>query len=139
MEKRDTLVEYINRTLDVGSYTDYCPNGLQVQGRENIQHIVSGVTASQAFLKQAITAGADAVLVHHGYFWRGESQPLVGMKLERIRLLLEADISLLAYHLPLDVHATFGNRWYTRAFLSWPHRERSGRASLCGWCGFGFG
>jgi len=109
MEQRDDVVEYINRTLDVSSIKDYCPNGLQVAGREQISHIVSGVTASARFLEVAIEASADAVLVHHGYFWSGESPVLTGMKLARIRTLLEANISLLAYHLPLDVHPTLGN------------------------------
>lgn len=109
MEKRDTLVEYLNRTLQAHGIEDYCPNGLQVAGREEISHLVSGVTASLQFLELAIEAGADAVLVHHGYFWRGESPVLTGMKLARIRLLIENDISLLAYHLPLDVHPRFGN------------------------------
>lgn len=109
MEQRDDVVEYINRTLDVDSIKDYCPNGLQVAGREQIQHVVSGVTASQRFLQAAIEAKADAVLVHHGYFWSGESPVLTGMKLERIRTLINADISLLAYHLPLDIHPELGN------------------------------
>ena len=109
MEQRDDVVEYINRTLDIGCIKDYCPNGLQVAGREKINHIVSGVTASVRFLEAAISASADAVLVHHGYFWTGESPVLTGMKLKRIRTLLEADISLMAYHLPLDVHPELGN------------------------------
>lgn len=109
MEQRDDVVEYINRTLDAGSIKDYCPNGLQVAGREQINHVVSGVTASKRFLEAAIEASADAVLVHHGYFWTGESPVLTGMKLARIRALLEANISLLAYHLPLDIHPTLGN------------------------------
>ncbi len=109
MQQRDDVVEYINRTLDVSSIKDYCPNGLQVAGREQIKHLVTGVTASKRFLDAAIAAGADAVLVHHGYFWSGEAPELTGMKLARIRTLLDADLSLLAYHLPLDVHSEFGN------------------------------
>jgi len=109
MEQRDDVVEYINRTLNIDSIKDYCPNGLQVAGREEIQHIVSGVTASSRFLEAAIEAQADAVLVHHGYFWSGESPALTGMKLERIRTLINANVSLLAYHLPLDVHPELGN------------------------------
>jgi len=109
MEKRDDVVEYLNRTLDAESIEDYCPNGLQVEGCDQIGHIVSGVTASARFLEAAIDASADAVLVHHGYFWSGETPVLTGMKLARIRTLLEANVSLLAYHLPLDVHPTLGN------------------------------
>jgi len=109
MENRDSVVSYINRTLDIAAFDDYCPNGLQVAGQEDIVHIVSGVTASARFLDAAIDAGADAVLVHHGYFWRGESPVLTGMKLARIKRLLDANLSLLAYHLPLDVHPELGN------------------------------
>lgn len=109
MEKRDDVVDYINRTLEVERIDDYCPNGLQVAGREQISHLVTGVTASARFLQAAIDAGADAVLVHHGYFWKGESPVLTGMKLARIRTLLDANVSLLAYHLPLDVHPVLGN------------------------------
>ena len=109
MENRDVIVDYINRTLNTERIEDYCPNGLQVAGKEQIGHIVTGVTASARFLEAAIIAGADAVLVHHGYFWRGESQVLTGMKLARIRTLLDANVSLLAYHLPLDVNPVLGN------------------------------
>ena len=118
MENRDSVVSYINRTLDIAAFEDYCPNGLQVAGRQEIRHIVSGVTASQRFLDAAIDAGADAVLVHHGYFWRGESQVLTGMKLARIKRLLEADLSLMAYHLPLDVHPELGNNAQLAKVLS---------------------
>jgi len=109
MENRDHIVDYINRTLNAERVADYCPNGLQVAGREQVGHIVTGVTASVRFLEAAIDAGADAVLVHHGYFWKGESSVLTGMKLQRIRLLLDANISLLAYHLPLDIDPVLGN------------------------------
>lgn len=109
MENRDKLAEYINRTLDVGRFNDYCPNGLQFAGKDEINHVVSGVTASERFLQAAIDDGADAVLVHHGYFWRGESQPITGMKRRRLGLLFEANVLLFAYHLPLDVHPQLGN------------------------------
>jgi dinuclear metal center YbgI/SA1388 family protein len=89
--------------------TDYCPNGLQIEGKPNIQRIITGVTASQALIDQAVAVGADAILVHHGYFWKGESPCLVGMKARRIGTLLRNNISLLAYHLPLDIHPTLGN------------------------------
>lgn len=119
MEKLDHLVDYINRTLDAGSIEDYCPNGLQVEGRSDVAHLVSGVTASLAFLELAIEAGADAVLVHHGYFWRGEPQPLIGMKHARVKRLIDANVSLLAYHLPLDIHRTFGNNAQLARRLGW--------------------
>lgn len=103
------LVEETDRFLDAARIQDYCPNGLQVQGRPQVQRIVSGVTASQALLDAAVAAEADAVLVHHGYFWKGENPCVVGMKQRRLKTLLGHDISLLAYHLPLDLHTEVGN------------------------------
>ena len=106
---RNELHEVLDSELCVSAFKDYCPNGLQVEGRDNINILVSGVTACQALLDRAVSLKADAVLVHHGYFWRGEDERLVGMKAQRIRTLLEAGISLFAYHLPLDCHPTLGN------------------------------
>ena len=103
------LVQYIDSLLEVDRFRDYAPNGLQVEGKGTVNKIVCGVTACQALIDAAITARADAVLVHHGYFWKGESEAITGMKRQRIKSLLDADISLLAYHLPLDAHATLGN------------------------------
>jgi dinuclear metal center YbgI/SA1388 family protein len=103
------LVNYTRQLLEVERYTDYCPNGLQVEGCAEVKKVVSGVTASMALLEAAKDAGADAVLVHHGYFWKGEDASIVGLKRNRIKFLLENNISLLAYHLPLDGHPTLGN------------------------------
>jgi dinuclear metal center YbgI/SA1388 family protein len=103
------LVDYLDDLLRVNDYQDYAPNGLQVAGRSEIQTLVTGVTASQALIEKAILLKADAVLVHHGYFWKNESATITGMKKRRIKLLLENDINLIAYHLPLDGHAEFGN------------------------------
>ena len=103
------LESYLDMLLNISHFSDYCPNGLQVEGRGEIKKIVSGVTASLEFLQAAIDENADAVLVHHGYFWRGENECLVGMKRRRIALLLANDVSLFAYHLPLDAHPTIGN------------------------------
>jgi dinuclear metal center YbgI/SA1388 family protein len=105
----NTLVEEADRYLGSAKIQDYCPNGLQVEGRPQVMRIVSGVTASQAMLDAAVEAKADLVLVHHGYFWKGENPCVVGMKQRRLKTLLRHDISLLAYHLPLDVHAEVGN------------------------------
>lgn len=104
-----TLVDYCNQSLSVDRFRDYCPNGLQIEGRTEVAQIVSGVTACQALIDAAIEQRADLILVHHGYFWKGEAQPLVGIKRNRIKALLENDISLLAYHLPLDAHPVWGN------------------------------
>jgi dinuclear metal center YbgI/SA1388 family protein len=104
-----TLVEEADRYLGSAKIADYCPNGLQVEGRPQVMRIVSGVTASQALLDAAVEAQADLVLVHHGYFWKGENPCITGMKQRRLKTLLKHDISLLAYHLPLDLHAEVGN------------------------------
>ena len=82
------LEAYLNRLLDTAKFHDYCPNGLQVEGRREVRQVVSGVTASLDFLEAAIAARADAVLVHHGYFWRGENPCLTVMRRRRIALLL---------------------------------------------------
>ena len=107
--ERNLLLQEIEQFLNVNAISDYCPNGLQVEGKTQIKRIVSGVTASQALIDAAIELEADAILVHHGYFWKGEDQPIVGMKQRRIKALLAHDINLLAYHLPLDVHPEVGN------------------------------
>ncbi|MFP6849854.1 MAG: Nif3-like dinuclear metal center hexameric protein [Pseudomonas sp.] len=104
-----TLVGEADRYLNAARISDYCPNGLQVEGRPQVRRIVSGVTASQALLDAAVEAQADVVLVHHGYFWKGENPCITGIKQRRLKTLLANDISLLAYHLPLDVHAEVGN------------------------------
>ncbi len=103
------LIQYLDQTLQPEQFRDYCPNGLQVEGRGRIARLVTGVSASQALLDAAVAWGADAILVHHGYFWNGESPRVVGMKRRRLRTLLANDISLLAYHLPLDAHPELGN------------------------------
>lgn len=106
---RTELTRYLNDILAVNEISDYCPNGLQVEGSATIKRVVTGVTASQALIQAAIDVSADALLVHHGYFWKGESPVICGMKKQRINALLSNDINLYAYHLPLDVHAKFGN------------------------------
>ena len=103
------LVQHLDRELSCAAFSDYCPNGLQVEGAAEVTSIVSGVTASQSLIDAAIAVKADAILVHHGYFWRGEDVRLVGMKKRRVESLLHNDINLLAYHLPLDCHPVLGN------------------------------
>lgn len=104
-----TLVDAADSLLDINRFKDYAPNGLQLEGKSEVYKIVSGVTASQALIDSAIEANADVILVHHGWFWRGEDQRIVGMKKRRIKALLENDISMLGYHLPLDAHPALGN------------------------------
>ena len=106
---RDVLEKYLNELLDIHRFQDYCPNGLQVEGRHQVENIVSGVTASLDLLQAAIAAKADAILVHHGYFWRNEDSRIVGIKSRRIGLLMANQVNLFAYHLPLDSHPQFGN------------------------------
>ena len=103
------LCEYLDQCLQPARYADYCPNGLQVEGRASISRLATGVTACQALVDAAVEWGADALFVHHGYFWRGEAQQVVGMKRRRLAALLANDVSLLAYHLPLDAHPQLGN------------------------------
>lgn len=103
------LVAYLDTLLEASSFQDYAPNGLQVEGRACVGKVVGGVTASLALIEAAVENGADAILVHHGYFWRGENPCVVGTKAQRLKTLLGRDVSLLAYHLPLDAHAILGN------------------------------
>ena len=103
------LLDYTNSLLSIDRFADYCPNGLQVEGRENVTRLVSGVTASMELIEAAIEAQADAIVVHHGYFWKGEDACVTGMKRARLQRLLGTDTSLLAYHLPLDAHPQLGN------------------------------
>lgn len=109
MIQREALLAYLEDLLDVAAFTDYAPNGLQVEGRAEVKKIVGGVTACQALVDAAVQKGADALLVHHGYFWKGESPCVIGIKQRRLKALLAADINLLAYHLPLDAHPALGN------------------------------
>ncbi len=109
MIDRDEFAQYIAQLLNIAQYRDYCPNGVQVEGRRQISELVSGVTASMALLEAALDLKADAILVHHGYFWRGEDPCVVGIKRHRLQLLLKQGVNLLAYHLPLDAHPELGN------------------------------
>jgi dinuclear metal center YbgI/SA1388 family protein len=109
MASRVEILDTLTRWLTPDRFQDYCPNGLQVEGSEQVNRVISGVTASRKLIEAAIDADADMILVHHGYFWKGEDQAIRGMKRERIRRLLEHDINLVAYHLPLDDHPDYGN------------------------------
>ncbi len=113
------LETLVNQWLVPDQFKDYCPNGLQLDAGADIQRVVCGVTANQALIDAAIQAEADAILVHHGWFWKGESQPLTGLKGARARALFQAGISLLAYHLPLDAHPTLGNNAGLAQAMGW--------------------
>ncbi len=117
---RVELQSYLAELLHIDAIKDYSPNGLQIEGRERIQKIVTGVTASQALIDAAIAENADALLVHHGFFWKNEPEVITGMKQRRIKALLSADMNLFGYHLPLDVHPEFGNNAQLADLLGWP-------------------
>jgi len=121
MIERDQLVKFLNDELQSEKIRDYCPNGLQVEGKAKIGRIVTGVTASQALLDAAVAANADAILVHHGYFWKNETAQVTGIKKKRLQTLLRHDINLLAYHLPLDVHPSLGNNAQLGILLNAQH------------------
>jgi dinuclear metal center YbgI/SA1388 family protein len=131
---RKELELYLNDLLQAARFRDYCPNGLQVQGRETVTHIVTGVTASLALVEAAIDARADAILVHHGYFWKGEDARIVGQKHARLKALLAHDVNLFAYHLPLDAHPELGNNAQLGALLGIEPKGRFGDDEL-GWIG----
>lgn len=117
--EREVLSSHIDQLLDSGRFRDYGPNGLQVEGKPQIRKLVTGVTASLALIEAAVAAGADAILVHHGLFWRGQDGRVTGWMRQRLSTLLRHDINLLAYHLPLDAHASLGNnaQWGRRLGL----------------------
>jgi dinuclear metal center YbgI/SA1388 family protein len=117
--QRDELARYLDDCLQAARFRDYCPNGLQVEGRDEVSRIVCGVTASQALIEAAIAAGADAMLVHHGWFWRGEDGRVTGFRKQRMARLLAHDINLYAYHLPLDAHPELGNNAQLAQHLGW--------------------
>lgn len=131
---RDNFAKYLEQTLDITRFRDYCPNGLQVEGRPLIKKLVTGVTASLALIEAALEADADAILVHHGYFWRGEDARVVGPKHKRLKALLTNDINLLAYHLPLDMHPEYGNNVQLALHLGLVADGRFGEGDL-GWLG----
>ena len=131
---RETLLQACTALLQPERYKDYGPNGLQVEGKTHIRKIVSGVTASRALIEAAIAAQADAVLVHHGLFWRGQDGRVTGWMKQRLALLLAHDINLLAYHLPLDAHPTLGNNAQLGGLLDLAGEARFGEQDL-GWIG----
>ena len=122
------LVDYCDELLQAAGFQDYCPNGLQVEGRAQVRRMVSGVTASQALIDAAAQRQADVLLVHHGFFWKGEEARVIGMKRRRLAALLGHDISLLAYHLPLDAHPELGNNAQLARRLGLAEEGRFGAA-----------
>ena len=117
--KREELRTWLDVELDAARFRDYCPNGLQVEGRETVRRVVCGVTASQALIEVAIEREADALVVHHGWFWKSEDGRVTGFRKQRMARLLAHDISLFAYHLPLDAHPVLGNNAQLARHLGW--------------------
>jgi len=130
MTDRAALERHLNQLLEPARFKDYGPNGLQVEGRAAVQHLVCGVTASLALIDAAIAAGADAILVHHGLFWRGQDGRVTGWMKQRLARLLAQDVSLFAYHLPLDAHPTLGNNAQLGALFGWTADGRFGEQDL---------
>ena len=132
--KREDLTHYLDGLLDAARFKDYCPNGLQVEGRAEVLRIVAGVTASQALVDAAIARDADAILVHHGWFWRGEDGRITGFRKARLQALLAHDINLIGYHLPLDSHLQLGNNAQLASRLGITVEGRFGEQDI-GWVG----
>ncbi|WP_173919671.1 Nif3-like dinuclear metal center hexameric protein [Pseudidiomarina piscicola] len=118
--QRSQLDAHLRQLLAIDRIKDYCPNGLQVEGRQHIEKIITGVTACQQLVDKAVELEADALLVHHGYFWKGEPSAITGMKKRRLQTLLAHDLNMFAYHLPLDIHPKLGNNAQLARLMAWP-------------------
>ncbi|MEY3864372.1 MAG: hypothetical protein RIR50_461 [Pseudomonadota bacterium] len=127
---RDELSAYLDEHLQVARIKDYCPNGLQVQGKPIIKNLVSGVTASLALIEEAIALKADAIMVHHGWFWKNDDARVIGQLHSRLKLLMDHEINLFAFHLPLDVHPVLGNNAQLAKVMGWKPLKGSERAFL---------
>ena len=127
---REDLRAYLDSLLEAPRFRDYCPNGLQVEGRASVRRVVCGVTASQALIEAAIERQADALLVHHGWFWKGEDGRVTGFRRQRMARLLAHDINLFAYHLPLDAHPVLGNNAQLALRLGWAISGRFGEQDV---------
>ncbi len=130
----EELTRYLDDLLEASRFKDYCPNGLQVEGRNEVRRVVFGVTACRALLDAALARDADAIIVHHGWFWRGEDGRVTGLRKARLQTLLKHDINLIAYHLPLDGHPQFGNNAQLARHLGWCAEGRFGEQDM-GWFG----
>ncbi|WP_443080954.1 Nif3-like dinuclear metal center hexameric protein [Uliginosibacterium sp. H1] len=128
--ERTALRDFLDKLFDCARVKDYCPNGLQVEGCEEVRKVVCGVTASQALIDHAIAEGADTIIVHHGYFWRGEDSRVLGIRKQRLAALLAHDINLFAFHLPLDLHPELGNNVQLAQVLDWRVTGRRGEQDL---------
>ncbi len=130
MTTRQEILDWCSETLQPSMFQDYAPNGLQVEGKENIHTIVTAVTASLAAIEYAVSKNADMLLVHHGYFWRSEPITITGWKKLRIATLLQHQINMVGYHLPLDAHSTLGNNAQLAQLLGWKLESLAGEQNL---------
>ena len=128
--QRQQLISYLDDELKTRLIKDYCPNGLQVEGKPQIKKIITGVTASLALIERAIEEKADAILVHHGWFWKNDDTRVVGQLHDRLKLLMSHDINLFAYHLPLDVHPQLGNNAQLAKMMGWTVAKPSKKSPL---------
>lgn len=127
---RNVLERDLRELLDQARMSDYCPNGLQLEGRPSIQRLLTGVTASKALIDLAIELNADAILVHHGLMWKGDPQVVTGFRKERLQAALAHDLNVFAYHLPLDKHPELGNNAQLGKMLGWPSDRVAGDKGL---------
>ena len=127
---RQILLQWCEQTLQTSQFQDYAPNGLQVEGTTDVQHIITAVTASRAAIDFAVQQGAQMLLVHHGMFWKSEPVTITGWKRQRIATLLEHNINLVAYHLPLDAHPTLGNNAQLAKKMGWLPENTFGEQNL---------
>jgi dinuclear metal center YbgI/SA1388 family protein len=123
------LRDFLDALLPGNEVTDYCPNGLQIEGKEKVTKLATGVSADLATLEAAVEMGADALIVHHGLFWQRDSYVIESVKRKKIALLIENNISLFAYHLPLDLHSSIGNNWKAARDLGWEDLEPFGNSN----------
>lgn len=120
------LYTHLDQKLEITAFKDYCPNGLQVEGLNEVRKVATAVTSSLKTIQEAVELGVDVLIVHHGLFWKGDPFPVTGTKREKLRLLIENNISLLAYHLPLDAHQELGNNWKAALDMGWKSLEPFG-------------
>lgn len=130
MATRQEILDWCRDNLQVNAFKDYAPNGLQVEGRETVNKIATSVTASKAAVDFAVGQGADMLLVHHGMFWKSEPLTIIGWKKRRIETLLQHQINMAGYHLPLDAHPEWGNNAQLAALLGWETDYRCGEQNL---------
>ena len=130
MTTRQEILAWCDSTLQTAMFKDYAPNGLQVEGRESVGKIVTAVTASLAAVECAVAQGADMLLVHHGYFWRSEPVTITGWKKQRIATLLQYQINMVGYHLPLDAHPELGNNAQLAKRMGWLLESQTGEQNL---------